>query len=440
MHFLKQPEQRLRQDRELAVVGRALQFRSGLFQLLLQLGADEEPLVDPGPAARRDGLRRTDDPQQVVLVLHLQRVTVGLARLRDDGRDEVVLQRRDPAAGHGLGELLVFLVVHVQLAVLLAVVHGRSAESIAFDIEHRSFDRHPVAQQLRIGRQRHGLGGRVDDVVTDIDRITASAQDKRLGDRQALPVGPAERNAQLLLARLQAIFVPCRGELRLVVGLRTAGLAGGQPGLVDEKRIRAVGVEKPDLEVGIVLLERIIEQVRAHDVAAGERDVHVEHIRHHMDHRAGRELAACGHGAFGRRCRRTPRRGRVDRRQRLGKRRRGAIAGRRGRRCRRRCRGRAGRSRPAIVLHPGIAVQPDEEQQADPEEYARVIHVGSLVSAFARAALQVPGRSRLRARGGSGRCASQRARTRGPRHAARSTRGHSSSRSGGSGSSARAAG
>jgi len=70
-------EQGMGKNREQTVVGGQIQSWTGGRQLLLQLGAYEQFLLDAGPAAGRDRNHRAGRAQQIFLSLHLQLRVVG---------------------------------------------------------------------------------------------------------------------------------------------------------------------------------------------------------------------------------------------------------------------------------------------------------------------------------------------------------------------------
>ena len=69
------------------------------------------------------------------------------------------------------------------------------------------------------------------------------------------------------------------GELREMVGL-ALGIQGAQAGAVDVIG-RFVGIEQSHGRAAGLFVVRVREQVRAHQVAAGQADIDVEHVGDH---------------------------------------------------------------------------------------------------------------------------------------------------------------
>ncbi len=146
----EQVEQRVREDRELAVVDRKLELRTGLLQLLLQLRADEQRFAESGAGTRRHALQRAAIADQRVAAFdaaarnHRSRPSAARQPRRSDAASRPSSHRRTPGGTRRRP------VVDAELLVLLAVVHGRTAERIALDVEHRTLLRIHVTRKLHV--------------------------------------------------------------------------------------------------------------------------------------------------------------------------------------------------------------------------------------------------------------------------------------------------
>ena len=180
-----------------------------------------------------------------------------------------------PAIGERLAERLVVL-VDAELLVLLAVVHGRTAERIALDVEHRPALRIHVPRKLHV-RGRLPVGARgVLHVIDHFDGVLARLEDVGLRDGDALPVRPRQRHAQFLRARRETEFAGRRGVQRKVRGFGTA-VGRAQAAAHDAVR-RVVGRQQAHRGAARLLVARVLQQVGAQQVAALQADVHVDHV------------------------------------------------------------------------------------------------------------------------------------------------------------------
>ena len=164
----EQPEQRLRQDRQHAVVGSELEPRARTLQLFLQLRPDEQRLGEVQVATRGDRRaparsRAAGNPCRRPAARTGRPAPAGGTR----GGDEVVLHRGQPAARHRARERGVFLVLDVELLVLLAVEVRGPPERISLRIPHRALVAGRMAQELRVRRELDRLSARVLDAVVD---------------------------------------------------------------------------------------------------------------------------------------------------------------------------------------------------------------------------------------------------------------------------------
>ena len=199
-----------------------------------------------------------------------------------------------PATGGGLAERGIVLVIDVELLVLLAVVHGRTAERVALDVEHRTFLREHVPRELHVGG---GLPVRcrcVLHVVLHVDRVLARLEDVGLHHGDALLVRPRQRHAQFLRAWREAEL---GGRRRVRRQVRRFGAAVGrtQAAAHDTER-RVVRRQQAHRRAARLLVLRVLQQVGAQQVAALQADVHVQHVGDDANLRC-----SASHGGDGRR-------------------------------------------------------------------------------------------------------------------------------------------
>jgi hypothetical protein len=157
-----------------------------------------------------------------------------------------------------------------------------------------------------------------------------------------------------------------------VVRLGATSFAARQARLEQELRVFRVGIEQSYRRRWIVLLARVSRQVRADKFAPGQIQIHIQHIGDNTDS----ARAHCWRFS-----RRRARRGR----RRCFARYAWQFVGQRVA-CRRRSRPGTGiggcchglrcgrRPRRRGVLHPGIDVEPQDEEQSDPQENALLFH------------------------------------------------------------------
>ena len=213
MSLVEQPEQRLRDQREPVVICHAVELGVQRHQLLLQLGADEEALLQHGAGARGHGFLRARGGECVFAAVYAHRVGVGLGRVRNDGAHEMVLHAGEPTVRHRvelldeLGLVEVQLVIREVTVVLLLEPDGRAAEGEAVHLEHGTLDRRIRSLDLCVRMNLVRRATLVVDGVLEADGEHAALENEGLGDRDALAVGPGERHAQLLLPGLEAVLV-----------------------------------------------------------------------------------------------------------------------------------------------------------------------------------------------------------------------------------------
>ncbi len=141
-----------------------------------------------------------------------------------------------------------------------------------------------MAQQARVGRERAWRRAVVTHVIPQVDGIGAAFEGEGLGHHQTLAVGPGERHGEL---------VGVRGQ-RIVAALgRPLGQMGGRvfprrprQARLQQVEIRRVGVEQAHRHVRVVLVQRILQEVGAIELAAPQIDVEIEHIRGHVQRRS----------------------------------------------------------------------------------------------------------------------------------------------------------
>ena len=295
---------------------------------------------------------------------------VALALRRHRDAHEVMLHRGDPAVGRVLRKRRIVLVRDVELAILAAVVHRRPAVGETLDVEHRALLLDDVTRDLHVGRRRPVGGRAIVHVIEDLDGVAARPEHVSLRDRHALPVRPRERHAQLGCSRRE----PVLGR-----GARVQGEVGrfGTPVQHTQSAprdviVRFLRVEDTDRRTARTLVVRILRQVRAHQRAALQADLEIEHVGDDAHRRGGRRRF---------RYRRCARRGRRARRRARGllRRQRRQLRNVRARRVAGTALGHGGSARRrccarAIVAVPLDDVHPCEQREADPEEQTGIIH------------------------------------------------------------------
>src|SRR5690606_14100134 len=160
----EQPEERLRDDRELAVVGNELEARAGHFQLALQLGSDEQRLAELLRSACCHGAQRADvGEREIIAWIDVQRELVRDIGGRYGGGHEMMLERRHPAARDAGLERPVLRVLNVELAIGLAVENGGTSVRIGLDLEVGALDVLVVAHELYIRSEARRVGQEPSD-------------------------------------------------------------------------------------------------------------------------------------------------------------------------------------------------------------------------------------------------------------------------------------
>jgi hypothetical protein len=157
--LFQQPEQRLGEDRQPAVVLHQFQARGDLLEHALFLRAGEQAGIGADRCARGQLTQRLLDTHAVQVRVDLLGVeAVLLAGLRNPGRCEVVLHHRHPAVvgGGRHGGLALGDVFEGELVVLVGVRVDRRARERA--VELRFLDLAAVARQFQVQRRRNRRG------------------------------------------------------------------------------------------------------------------------------------------------------------------------------------------------------------------------------------------------------------------------------------------
>ena len=274
-----------------------------------------------------------------------------------------MLQRRDPAVGHRPGKQAVFLVLDIELLVGVPVVVRGPAERERLRIPHRALVAKRMTQQLRVRGELDRLRAAVCDFVAQVDPVRTAVKDEDFPHREARAIRPGEGHLEHVGAVRELIFRRGAREIRLVIRLVAARLARRQARLEQELGVRRVRVEEPDGCRRVILVLRVLQDVRADEFGAREARVHVEHVGADADLARRRRL-------FRHRSRHDCRRVR-GRRGLPGDF--GQLRGQAVRRVRRRCGGGRGRrllDDRRVVLHPGLDVEVEQEPESHPQQHA----------------------------------------------------------------------
>ncbi|MCY1412795.1 hypothetical protein D9M71_282120 [compost metagenome] len=315
--MLQQPEDRLGDEPQPAVVDGQFQARRELLQVALQFGTGIQHDAGFGLAARCDtqvGAGETDDV--VTLAVLAGHDLVSLTLGRNPGGHEVVLQPGNPATLHGFLELLLVHVLggHFQVG-LLGSPEGRA--EVGGDAGGGSRGRVGAAVALELGEQvaTPGLSALVVDQVGDINLIgvgvdaldlllrlfllaaiglQAAMEGKALDVVDAI-AAVAEVDHQLVLAIGQLVGALCTAVQRTAVAVGVGAVGAGQAALGQVGAL-LVALEQRERYVGAILAQRILQQAQFYDVATARVDRQAEYVGFHLD----QLIAGCSGGLFAR--------------------------------------------------------------------------------------------------------------------------------------------
>ncbi|MNZ83149.1 hypothetical protein D3C78_1018690 [compost metagenome] len=297
--MLQQPEDRLGDEPEEAVVDGQFQARGQLLQVILALRTGVEGggslRLGAGRHVQR-GADETDDVVALGVLAGLDRVVLVL--VGDPGGHEVVLQPGNPATLYGFLEGLLVHVAHGHLLVRLIRCPDRGAQ-VGGDAGGGVGGRVGTGVTLELGIHAAGpgLGALVVDLVCHLQVVFAAGQGEALG---VVDAGFAEGQVdhQLVLAVGQLELALGRAVERAAVGasIRAVGADETALGLV---QAFATIVEQLEGHVRMVLATRVLRQGQLHDVAAVRVDSQVEDIGFNADQvAAGCCLCRCRLGAL----------------------------------------------------------------------------------------------------------------------------------------------
>jgi hypothetical protein len=287
----QQPEQRLRQHGEPAVV--LDQFEAGreLAQLVLFLRAGEQARVERLRGPRGQRAERHDHADRVLVGVDLAREELARpffvgGRTQQPGAREIVLHHRDPAVVGGgvvvglVGGGALLDVLEVDLLELGRIgVDRRAGEG---EIEARLAGRRvAVAYELVIQLRHHRHGRGVDHVVPDRHHVAASLEGVGLDQLDAADLGRLELDLEPVLAVLQRELARHQAEHRQVIGQRRAALRGDQAGL---RLVEPAGrlVEQHDVLVAIGVVG-LLQQFEANHRAPQRVDGGLDQIGRDVD-------------------------------------------------------------------------------------------------------------------------------------------------------------
>src|SRR5690606_34921521 len=162
----------------------ALQARHLLrLDLVHQLRPDPQPRLDLGACAGRDLHAGAELAHQCLLLAAGaagggQRERAGVARGRDPGGEEVVLEHRDPAAGDllvegaVLGEILELALVEL----VRGAVPGGAVEAVRLGLGEAGLDHRRHPHELAVDVALPGRAALVDNLVHHLHRVLAAAE------------------------------------------------------------------------------------------------------------------------------------------------------------------------------------------------------------------------------------------------------------------------
>ena len=187
-----------------------------------------------------------------------------------------------PAAGKGSLIGLVLFLLYIELAIGLAVVYRGAAIGITLDVEHRAADGFVVPDELQIGGGLPVCWRLIGHLVVNGHCVTAAAEGVSLRDRDALAVRPRQRNGYFVLPVLKTVL-GCRRLVDRQMRRFTTTLGSPQPGASKKQAVAGLAVEQANRYVGLVLHERILEQVRGLQFATLCAQADIEHVRVNAD-------------------------------------------------------------------------------------------------------------------------------------------------------------
>src|SRR5690606_22570518 len=296
-HF-QQPEDRLSEEPQEAVVDGQLQARRQGAQVFLQLGTGVEDGTGFAFAAGSDlhgRAGKADDVVALAVLAGLYQIAAVLAR--HPGGDEVMLQPGDPAALHGFLEGLLVDVLHRHLLVGFFTGPQRCTQ-VGCSAGSGGRGRIAAVVTLELGKQvaAPGLIALVVDQVAHVDligrRIDAARLRQLLLTRRALRVEATLEAVTLDVA--DAVFAVGKIDDKDVltfghlVALFLAGPQSTATGFVrsvlaNQAALRQVGalaaiVEQLERHVRAILTARVLRQAQLHDIATTRVDGQVEYV------------------------------------------------------------------------------------------------------------------------------------------------------------------
>ncbi|MCY1295368.1 hypothetical protein D9M68_434790 [compost metagenome] len=298
--MLQQPEDRLGDEPQEAVVNGQLQTRGQFLQVILGFWTGIQGGGSFGRGAGRNvqrGAYETDDVVALGILAGLYAVVLVL--VGNPGSHEVVLQPGDPAALDGFLEGLLVHVLHGDLLVRLVRGPDRSAQIGGYaGCGGGGRVGTGITFQLGVHAAGPGLGALVVDLVRNLQIVLAARQGEALG---VVDAGFAEGQVhdQLLLAISQFVAALSCAVYRAAVGAGIRAIGADQAALRLVEALAAV-VEQLERHVRTVLAARVLRQGQLDDVTAVRVDGQVEHIGFNADQvAAGGNLGDCRLVALG---------------------------------------------------------------------------------------------------------------------------------------------
>jgi YidC/Oxa1 family membrane protein insertase len=240
VQLVQQPEERLGQDGEDAVVLHKLQARGQGGELVFFLRASEERVLMRGRCAGRQLGQGVEHAHRIGLAggaRHLvgEELALGVAAMQP-GRGEVVLHHGHPAVAGRLFKVQLALLDVLELELVeLGLVRVERRAGVGGRKGHIAALRGRRAHQLHIELRRNRRATGVDDFVLDADGVGAALEGVGLDQLDAADLGRLQTQAQLIGAVLEHALFRGHGKQRVV---RRQGLALG----ADQARLGAVAL------------------------------------------------------------------------------------------------------------------------------------------------------------------------------------------------------
>ena len=294
--MLQQPEDRLGDEPQEAVVDGQFQAWGQLFQLGLDLRAGVQQGTGFDLAASRYADNRAgvaDDVVALAILAGLDNVVVRLGR--NPGGHEVVLQPGNPAAGHIFFQTTFVDVLHRDLFVRLRSCPQGSTQ-VGSGAGGSTGGRIAAGITLELGKHVAvpGLAALVVDQVADIQVVLTALEAETL-DVVDTVVTELQVYHQLFLAVGQLVALLLGGIQGTAAGAGIRAIGAGQTTLCQVNTLTTV-VEQLEWNVRVVLTAWVLRQVQLDDVTTDRIDSQFQNVGLDSD----QVLAECDRCQFGR--------------------------------------------------------------------------------------------------------------------------------------------